>query len=349
METTQRTGRRGQSRSRCIRRASRDSAGRRSGFTLVELLVVMSIISILIGLFMPAVQAAREAARRTQCQNNLRQIGVAVGSHEALNQRFPTGGWGWRWVADPDRGNDKNQPGGWIYSILPYMEQTSVHDLGKGQPLFNKLATAIQLQKTTVPGFNCPTRRDNGPFTHQCQVSVFNAVSLTQVDARSDYAANAGDFYVSMGPGPTSYQDTTYVWPSTGQMTGISYLCSEVRVAEITDGTSNTYLVGEKYLSTDYYVNGASWGDDYSMYQGADHDIHRWVAKNASTPWPPRPDSPGDDQVGDLNNMFGSAHPGVWNALFCDGSVHSIGYTINAEVHRRLGNRQDGQVMDVRF
>ena len=107
----------------------------KSGFTLVELLVVITIIGILIALLLPAVQAAREAARRVQCSNNLKQLGLAMLQHEERNRFFPTGGWGWYWVGDPDRGFGKEQPGGWVFSVLPYMEQQPLHDLGSdGQP-----------------------------------------------------------------------------------------------------------------------------------------------------------------------------------------------------------------------
>jgi prepilin-type N-terminal cleavage/methylation domain-containing protein len=104
----------------------------RRGFTLLELLVVMGVSAILIGLLLPAIQASRESARRVRCTNNLRQIGVAMMSHESSKGHFPTGGWGFRWVGDPRRGTGRNQPGGWLYCILPYVEQASVYDISSG-------------------------------------------------------------------------------------------------------------------------------------------------------------------------------------------------------------------------
>src|SRR5690349_21627560 len=100
------------------------------GFTLVELLVVIAIIGVLVALLLPAVQAAREAARRTQCANHLEQLSLGALLHEDTHQHLPTGGWNWYWSGDPDRGFDRRQPGGWSYTVLPFIEQKALHDLG---------------------------------------------------------------------------------------------------------------------------------------------------------------------------------------------------------------------------
>ncbi len=128
-------------------------------FTLVELLVVITIIGILISLLLPAVQSAREAARRTQCSNNIKQLALGALNHENALGYFPSGGWRYDWVGHPDRGFGKKQPGSWIYSILPYIEQQALHDLGSSGGSMTIENANAQRIATPLATLYCPTRR----------------------------------------------------------------------------------------------------------------------------------------------------------------------------------------------
>jgi prepilin-type N-terminal cleavage/methylation domain-containing protein/prepilin-type processing-associated H-X9-DG protein len=173
------------------------------GFTLVELLVVITIIGILIALLLPAVQAAREAARIAQCQNNIKQLALGCLTHDSLTKRFPTGGWGEGWTGDPDRGNNWRQPAGWIYNILPYIEQQALHDMGGGGLALDdpaKLNAGTERVSTPLSIMNCPTRRRalNYPWPAQYNWFWFPPGGMnppTNGFARSDYAACGGDLW----------------------------------------------------------------------------------------------------------------------------------------------------------
>lgn len=326
---------------RVVRQSFCAGAGERRGFTLIELLVAIAIIGILVSLTVPAVQAAREAARRTQCVNHLKQIGLAFYNHHDVHGHFPTGGWGAQWMGDPDRGYGVDQPGGWAYNILPYLEEAALHDLGAGLSGSTKQAAVTECVSTPLPVFYCPSRRSaaNYPgWSFYGHEPPFNANDVEYV-AKIDYAANSGDQPFIELEYPHSYQegDTTFAW-ETGRHTGIVFQRSRVRHADITDGTSNTYLVGEKYLPADSYLDASSNGDHHGVFAGQVVDSLR----SAHREWTPLQDRAEIDYY----RRFGSAHAGAFNFVFCDGSVRKVNYGIDGEIHARLGNRGDGRPVE---
>lgn len=309
----------------------------RDGVTLMELLVVLSVIGMLTALTLPAVQASRESARRLQCQDHLRQQGLALLNHESALRRLPSNGWGYLWVGDPDRGTGPAQPGGWIYATLPYVERGDLRRLGAGLSAAKKKQALANLLGYALSLFNCPSRRTVGLYPTAWQ--PLNAAQV-HAAAKSDYAVNGGDVFLDVGEGPLTLvqgDDPKYQWPKPkSEFTGVCFLRSEITFAHIKDGKSYTYLVGEKNLPDS--TSGADKGDDQSMYSGDDFDIARWTPLG----WTPLYDTAGAYDFG----RFGSAHPAGCNFVFCDGSVRTVCYEINPEIHRRLGNRRDGKVID---
>ncbi len=299
---------------------------RRRAFTLVELLVVIAIIGILIALLLPAVQAAREAARRTECVNHLKQIGLAWHMHHDMHKHFPTGGWGWGWVGDPNQGFDQRQPGGWAFNILPYVEQLNLYKIGGD----GSRAQITRILDKPIELWHCPSRRR--PENYPTPYGHFNANYVANV-ARSDYAANAG----SQGrneifPGPSTLAqglNPGYGWPNVSDHTGVCFQRSKIRFADIISGTSNTYMVGEKYLNRDHYATGSDGSDNEHVYVGYDNDIFR-VTFQA-----PQPDRAG---LGNTR-IFGSAHPAAFNMCYADGSVRQVAYTVELGIHQAAGNR----------
>ena len=340
----------------------------RRGLTLVELLVVVAIIGLLVAMVLPAVNAAREAGRRTTCLSNLRQLALGCLQHEQIRGFFPTGGWGRDWVGDPDRGCDKKQPGGWAYNLLPHIEQSDLHALGAGvtDPT-RKRDLAIVRLTTPVPTFTCPTRR--GPALWPNGKSMTYLVTATPASpswrptavVRGDYAANMGsgtlpsnNYRSGASFSPASFVDawiTDAQWQgSFGPPTdGMIFRRSLVRLREVTDGTSWTYLLGEKYVDPERLAAGTSDDDDHCLYSGHERDVLRVGLE------PPCQDRAGVDptthtgRTGGSNKnplpiAFGSAHADACGMAMVDGSVRTVEYGIAAAVHRSLSSRNDGQV-----
>jgi prepilin-type N-terminal cleavage/methylation domain-containing protein/prepilin-type processing-associated H-X9-DG protein len=316
----------------------------RQAFTLLELLVAIAIIGCLVAVLMPAVQSARESSRRASCANQIRQITLAALAHHDAQRHFPTGGWGFAWVGDPDRGFGTRQPGGWIYNILPFVEEQSLHDLGRGLPdtAAGKWAEAVKMIQTPVPLFNCPSRRSAAVFAVRPDSVWLDNVNKSEASTgytRSCYAANAGDQDSPWYDGPVSLAagDAGIGFDDMSKVTGISCQRSAFRIKDVTDGLSMTYLAGEKYLNSDNYFNGLDASDDAPMLSGAGSDLH------ADSVDVPMNDRPGES----FRFRWGSAHPGIVNMAFADGSVHPLSIEIDLQTHRRLGNRHDGLIVDV--
>jgi prepilin-type N-terminal cleavage/methylation domain-containing protein len=340
------------------------SGRKRAAFTLVELLVVIAIIGVLVALLLPAVQAAREAARRSQCSNQLRQIALAWQGHHDAQKGLPSGGWGWRWMADPDAGSGKKQPGSWAFSILPYMEGAGVYQIGKGitNPAQKKAALG-KLSATVFVGFNCPSRREAKLYPNRNAGSSdqHNADSPPTV-ARGDYAGNLGPEIQQQGGEPAPLCGGRYTqwcegpsptdaaankgWVSSrfdqhGRNGGVVFQRTAVNFKEITDGTSNNYMVGEKFLQPQFYedlsqaTGSLGFNDDQGLWIGDDLD------NNRNTELPPAQDQDGVPFL----FLFGSAHAGGFNMALCDASVRSISYDIDPVTHKRLGHRSDGETL----
>lgn len=356
----------------------KSSSRRPHGFTLVELLVVIAIIGVLVALLLPAVQAAREAARRAQCANNLKQIGLSVQNFVGALKVLPTGGS----IYDPDIApyvqggrpvGPEKQGLGWGYQLLPYLEQGALQGV----------TTLGDLQSTSVPGYNCPSRRTvaktQDPLSPLLNVALsdyggvmpcgFADATLNVryypvgVNGTTDSAANRRTRFF----GGTTSADYIFRVPSnrvqmgavvrtptnvSGQpRTGYTFakvdgVTGTLDLKRIEDGTSNTMLVGEKFVRADAYEGGTG-SDDRGWSDGWDPDTMR------STCFTPMPDAPtaanADNNLflnGDVLN-FGSAHPGGFNVVFVDGSVHTLNYNIDPLAFDNLGDRRDGEVVDL--
>lgn len=317
----------------------------RLGFTLVELLVVIAIIGMLMGLLLPAVQQAREAARSAQCTNHLKQLVTASMSHVSVQEAYPTGGWHYYMVGDADRGSGASQPGSWYFCILPYMEQMQLYQLSSlgenpnSAPSGKKKENGKTLITTSIPMFHCPSKRKPKLYAYVNSGTIgklYNSDSASAV-ARGDYAASFGDTSGSSETNaltPASYPDAVTFNMTPPDSTGVVFRFSAVKESEVTDGLTNTIFCGEKYLMPGYYESGQCTADNEGVFFGCDNDNQRSSY-----------DRPAQDREGFSSlTMWGSAHSGTLGMAMCDGSVHRMSYAVDLSVWRNRGNREDGNV-----
>ena len=336
----------------------------RNGFTLVELLVVIAIIGILVAMLLPAVQSAREAARRNQCKNNLKQIALATLNFESTHHSFPAGGWGFFWMGDPDWGVGEKQPGGPLFQISPYIEETANHQSasGFGNNIFAettpKKDAIAQMVANPIGVFLCPSRRPFAVYPASTNsdgspknISWNSSRTPNSLYAKSDYGINGGGS-VGTHSGPTAicyqnYPDCINFQPL--ERNGIIGFRWAAQLRQVTDGASKTALAVEKYLPYIHYESGQHDGDDNTCYSGYDVDVARGFGTRPlqDTEHPiagqtlegVNPDS----LVGVGKTTAGSAHPGVVQVAYCDGSVHTASLDVEKYIWDNLGARNNDE------
>ena len=286
-----------------------------SGFTLIELLVVIAIIGVLVGLLLPAVQQAREAARRISCTNHLKQIGLAVALHADTQKHFPSG----RKTRDP-------YDVSWAFRLLPFLEQTQIFDARNPDttvPCWDPSnSTAF---RTPVDTFYCPSRRSPAAdrnFDNNNQPPVASGIGVA---AGGDYSSCGGTYF-------------NYATTDDGldpKRAGVIHTFSEVRPAQITDGLSKTMVIGDRHIPPAIAGAGVmehyNQGDTAVFVSDTPHTLFRDTARGLAS-------SPLDTN----NRKFGSLHPGVTQFVMCDGHVEALSNNLDIDVLLKYAAIGDG-------
>jgi prepilin-type processing-associated H-X9-DG protein len=288
---------------------------------------------------LPAIQAAREAARRSECQNHLKQLSLACHLHNDTQKFFPSIGWGYSWVGDPDEGFGTGQPGGWHFNVLPYIEESAIRDLAKGTVYPAKKQILTHMLSHSLAVFQCPSRRGPGLRPVDQKSPLYNA-TRPLVSAKTDYGINAGTIGFNMDTGPSNFKlAPNYIWQAKklDAENGIACYDLLIKPSMITDGLSNTLLIGDKLMDPEQYETGQANVDDQGLFFGLNADDAMFMNKD-HLPF---------QDTGNVSvyYLWGSAHPGAWNAAFCDGSVHAISYDADQDALISMADRADGKAV----
>jgi prepilin-type N-terminal cleavage/methylation domain-containing protein len=305
---------------------------KRAAFTLVELLVVIAIIAVLVALLLPAIQAAREAARRAQCQNNLKQMGLAIHDYHGVKKVFPMG-----------RNRTDQYALAWSYYIFPYMEEQTVYSKYVSTARDDNIANAAAM-RTPIAVYACPTRRvaaaDRNFDNNDSPPLVLHAGAL------GDYAANAGVTYdtgMASSNNPTNNNaggDGT-LGNYNGAKAGPIFSGSRISVRKVTDGLSKTLAIGERHIppmpaGTAAAMEDYSRGDTAFISGDQPRTIFAGTQNGLAT-------GPSDPDLG----KFGSLHLGLTQFVYLDGHVGVIRSTIDTPTLVALSTIAGGEVVAV--
>ena len=331
------------------------NANRSTGFTLVELLVVLAVIGIMVGLLLPAVQSARESARSLQCQNNLHQIGLATHLFHDTQRAFPPA----RYQPRPDAPPDRDCGGAettWLVRIMPFLEQASAESRWSYSKKYSEHADVVR--EFTLASYCCPSRRSASTAKGEgvvagsattwirlpcgCPVALTTSGTLQLTGAVGDYGGNHGD----LSPGSSGLpSDFYYGGNGTGVIISSHATCDvdtpmawtdKVRMRDVTDGLSSTLLAGEMHVTMNKL--GLSPQDAF-IFNGDQ------VFNSARVGGPTMPIVQDNRDEGNGLGSWGSWHPGACYFAFADGSVRGLAKSIDTETLGNLCNRSDGGVV----
>lgn len=306
-------------------------SGSQRAFTLVELLVVIAIIGTLVGLLLPAVQSAREAARRTQCTNNLKQIGLALHYYHDANKKLPEG-----WLCNPagtppdNMHAEEGRGWGWASRILPSMEEDAlfrqhIQPILVSGSIATLVASTPSAVQTVIPGFLCPSDEAAGKPTFQPgdgSVAANDHLSPDQTPGGTTYSRTN---YVGMF-GSNGWEDESPTEPGEPyDGDGIFYANSRMPFSHVTDGLSKTIMVGER----DSRLGGSLW---IGMAEGMAETIARAVAHGHHPP----NGNPNEQHFGDIS----SRHPGGANVVFVDGHCEFISESVEQDLYQKMCTRK---------
>jgi prepilin-type N-terminal cleavage/methylation domain-containing protein/prepilin-type processing-associated H-X9-DG protein len=315
------------------------------GFTLVELLVVIAIIGVLVALLLPAIQAAREASRRSSCSNHLKQIGLAIQNYESSRSKVPPA-----YLSGIGHAT-------WLVLIMPYLEEGALYNNANVRTIY--WGVPPQIVQTQVSSYYCPSRRGpglsiTGDDSAGCSPHVPGALA--------DYALNGGDhqawiyWYYGTDKNGMARHTMEHESAAPGYLVGscpnttVSRWTAQRKFKDITDGLSQTFLVGEKFMHPNFfgqrdYADNSFFNDNHvnnyvrqAGIKTSNHDFFIVPSPNYT-----------DDRMQlkfYLTRNFGSSHSGgVCQFVFCDGSVHAIQPSIDGVTLGRLANIHDGEVI----
>lgn len=308
-------------------RAPRSHArGIATGFTLVELLVVIAIIGILVALLLPAIQAARESARRNQCQNNLKQIGLAVQSHHDTRKQFPMG-----------RNRTDQFAVSWAFFMLPYMEETSIYNSWDSKARVDDPKN-VQAMRTPIETYACPSRRRAAAdrnFDNNNSPPLPTAIGVATL---ADYSANAG---IQLMTGMVGIDEGVNVFGAFNRVdSGPIFSGSHISARQVDDGLSKTFAIAERHLppvpeNTPEEMKDYEIGDTASIAGDTPHTTFRCTEKGLA------------ESIADKDrNKFGSSHSsGIVQAVYLDGHVKGMQPDIAVPVLKALSTIGGGEII----